>query len=183
MGLNWKTIPDDMQAFIEAQKLFFVATAPQDGRVNLSPKGLDTLRILDDRTVVYLDLTGSGNETAAHVTENGRMTMMFCAFNGEAMTLRLYGRAELIRPDHPEWDTLLALFPIFPGTRQIFRLNVDAVATSCGWSIPVVGEMAERSELVDWARSKGEEGLEAYRLANNVVSIDGLSTGYVSDDF
>ena len=99
MGLSWRTIPDDMRTFIERQKLFFVATAPADGRVNLSPKGLDTLRVLDERTVVYLDLTGSGNETAAHVTENGRMTMMFCAFDGEALTLRLYGRAELIRPD------------------------------------------------------------------------------------
>ncbi|WP_222110269.1 pyridoxamine 5'-phosphate oxidase family protein [Mesorhizobium amorphae] len=114
MGLGWRTIPDDMRAFIEAQKLFFVATAPQDGRVNLSPKGLDTLRVLDERTVTYLDLTGSGNETAAHVTENGRMTMMFCAFSGKAMTLRLYGKADLIRPDHPEWATLRAPYPDLP---------------------------------------------------------------------
>ncbi|PSJ64712.1 pyridoxamine 5'-phosphate oxidase family protein [Kumtagia ephedrae] len=183
MGLSWRTIPDDMRAFIEAQKLFFVATAPTDGRVNLSPKGLDTLRVLDERTVAYLDLTGSGNETAAHVTENGRMTMMFCAFNGEPMTLRLYGKAELIRPDHAEWPQLRLLFPEFPGTRQIFRLAVDSVATSCGWSIPAVGEMRERDELIDWAKAKGEDGIEAYRLANNVVSIDGLPTGYVSDDF
>ncbi|MGS1096569.1 pyridoxamine 5'-phosphate oxidase family protein (plasmid) [Aquamicrobium terrae] len=183
MGLGWRTIPDDMRAFIEAQKLFFVATAPSDGRVNLSPKGLDTLRILDERTVAYLDLTGSGNETAAHVTENGRMTMMFCAFSGQAMTLRLYGKAELIRPDHPEWETLRPLFPDLPGVRQIFRLKVDSAATSCGWSIPVVGEMQERDELVKWADAQSEDEIEAYRLANNVVSIDGLSTGYVSDDF
>lgn len=183
MGLAWRTIPDDMRAFIEAQKLFFVATAPRDGRVNLSPKGLDTLRVLDDRTVTYLDLTGSGNETAAHVHENGRMTMLFCAFSGEALTLRLYGRAELIRPDHAEWPQLRSMFSDFPGVRQIFRLNVDSVATSCGWSIPVVGAMSERSELLEWADAKGEDGLEAYRLTNNVVSIDGLPTGYVSDDF
>lgn len=183
MGLGWRTIPDDMRAFIEAQKLFFVATAPQDGRVNLSPKGLDTLRVLDERTVTYLDLTGSGNETAAHVTENGRMTMMFCAFSGPPMTLRLYGRAELIRPDHVEWESLRPLFPDLPGTRQIFRLTVESVATSCGWSIPVVSEMQERDELVKWAGSQSSDEIEAYRLANNVVSIDGLSTGYVSDDF
>lgn len=183
MGLSWRTIPDDMRTFIERQKLFFVATAPADGRVNLSPKGLDTLRVLDERTVVYLDLTGSGNETAAHVTENGRMTMMFCAFDGEALTLRLYGRAELIRPDHPEWPALLGLFPEIVGTRQIFRLGVDAVATSCGWSVPVFRIEHERDELVQWAGGQSADELEAYRLANNVVSIDGLSTGYASDDF
>ena len=183
MGLGWRTIPDDMRTFIEAQKLFFVATAPQDGRVNLSPKGLDTLRVLDERTVTYLDLTGSGNETAAHVSENGRMTMMFCAFSDPPMTLRLYGRAELVRPDHPEWTALRAPFPDMPGIRQIFRLNVESVATSCGWSIPVVVEMQERDELVKWAGGQSEDEIEAYRLANNVVSIDGLSTGYVLDDF
>jgi hypothetical protein len=183
MGLNWRTIPQDMRDFIEEQKLFFVATAPRDGRVNLSPKGLDTLRVLDDRTVVYLDLTGSGNETAAHVSENGRMTMMFCAFSGTAMTLRLYGQAELIRPDHPEWTLLRGLFEEFPGTRQIFRLKVDSVATSCGWSVPVYKSPRERDELIEWSRKQSEDELEAYRLANNVVSIDGLPTGYVSDDF
>lgn len=183
MGLSWKKIPEEMRIFIEAQKLFFVATAPRDGRVNLSPKGLDTLRVIDDGTVAYLDLTGSGNETAAHVNENGRMTMMFCAFNGQAVTLRLYGKAELVRPDHPEWGGLRALFPEFPGVRQIFRLKVSDVATSCGWSVPVVGEMRERDELIEWSNAKGEDNLEAYRLANNVVSIDGLPTGYVSDDF
>lgn len=183
MSLGWKHIPEDMQAFIRQQKLFFVATAPAQGRVNLSPKGLDTLRILDACTIAYLDLTGSGNETAAHVSENGRMTMMFIAFNGDAMTLRLYGTADLIRPDHPEWDSLRERFPVLPGTRQIFRLHVSNVSTSCGWSVPVVGEMTERKELLDWAAGKGDDEMEAYRLTNNVVSIDGLSTGYVSDDF
>lgn len=183
MGLNWREIPDDMRAFIEAQMLFFVATAAKDGRVNLSPKGLDTLRVIDNRTVIYLDLTGSGNETAAHVTENGRMTMMFCAFNGKPMTLRLYGEAELVRPAHGGWGELRSLFADFPGIRQIFRLHVQSVATSCGWSIPVVGEMRERSELVEWAGAKSPDEIEAYRLANNVVSIDGLPTGYADDDF
>jgi len=183
MGLSWREIPEDMQAFIEEQKLFFVATAPKDGRVNLSPKGLDTLRVIDPRTVVYLDLTGSGNETAAHVTENGRMTMMFCAFNGAPMTLRLYGRAELIRPGGDGWGSLRERFGDFPGIRQIFRLNVESVATSCGWSIPVVGEMQERNQLIEWAGGQSADQIEAYRLANNVVSIDGLPTGYVDDDF
>ncbi len=165
------------------QTLFFVATAPRAGRVNLSPKGLDTLRIIDSKTVAYLDLTGSGNETAAHVTENGRMTMMFCAFTGEAMTLRLYGSAEIVRPGDDAWTTLLALFPEFTGTRQIFRLRVDSVATSCGWSVPVVGELRERNALIEWSEEHGVAGLEAYRLEHNVVSIDGLPTGLASDDF
>lgn len=183
MGLSWTEIPADMQDFIRRQKLFFVASAPRDGRVNLSPKGLDTLRILDARTVAYLDLTGSGNETAAHVHENRRMTMMFCAFAGKAVTLRLYGKADLIRPDHADWDGLIGLFPVLPGTRQIFRLNVESVATSCGWSIPVADTLTERSELLDWAQSMTPDEIENYRINNNVVSIDGLSTGYVSDDF
>ena len=183
MAMNWKTIPGDMQAFISEQKVFFVATSPREGRVNLSPKGLDTLRILDEKTVAYLDLTGSGNETAAHVHENGRMTIMFCALNGAAMILRLYGVAELIRPNHADFDWLLRAFPRLPGARQIFRLNIDHVSNSCGWSIPIVGEITERHELLTWAEGKGEQGMEAYRLSNNLVSIDGLSTGYVSDDF
>ncbi len=183
MPLIWKEMPAEIRNFIEAQKLFFVATAPEDGRINLSPKGLDTLRIIDNNTVVYLDLTGSGNETAAHVNQNGRMTMMFCAFNGEAKTVRLYGKAELIRPDHAEWAELRALFPDFPGIRQIFRLHIDSGARSCGWSIPVVGEMRERSELIEWTEAHGEDGIEAYRQANNLVSIDGLPTGYAPEDF
>lgn len=183
MGLTWTEIPQEMRDFIEAQKVFFVATAPHEGRVNLSPKGLDTLRVLDSRTVAYLDLTGSGNETAAHVTENGRMTMMFCAFSGTAMTLRLYGKADLLRPDNAEWEALRPSFPVFPGMRQIFRLHVDRVATSCGWSVPVVGAVQERSELIEWSNAQGEDGLEIYRQENNVVSIDGLPTGYLSDDF
>lgn len=183
MGLSWKTIPDDMREFIEAQKVFFVATAPGDGRVNVSPKGLDTLRVLDERRVAYLDLTGSGNETAAHVSDNGRMTMMFCAFSGDPLTLRLYGKADLIRPHDHGWEALRPLFPDLPGARQIFRLNVESVATSCGWSIPVVTGMRERDELIKWASRQTPDEIEAYRLANNVVSIDGHSTGYVSDDF
>lgn len=183
MGLGWKTIPDEMRRFIEAQKVFFVATAPREGRVNLSPKGLDTLRVLDESCVAYLDLTGSGNETAAHVLENGRMTMMFLAFSGDALALRLYGTAELIRPHDERWEALRPLFPDLPGARQIFRLNVESVATSCGWSMPVITEMRERDELLKWAGSQTPEDIEAYRLANNVVSIDGLSTGYLSDDF
>lgn len=183
MSTGWTSIPEKFQTFIKEQPMFFVATAPMDGRVNVSPKGHDTLRILDAKTVAYLDLTGSGNETAAHVTENGRMTMMFCAFTGEAVTLRLYGQAELIRPDHPEWDTLLPLFPVLPGRRQIYRLNVAQVMTSCGWTVPDMSGATERDELLKWSAAKSDDEIEAYRLANNVVSIDGLPTGYVSDDF
>lgn len=179
----WTEIPDDKRAFIEAQLMFFVATAPHDGRVNLSPKGHDTLRVLDNHTVAYLDLTGSGNETAAHVSENGRMTMMFCAFTGAPMTLRLYGTATVVRPDHPDWERLLPLFPDYPGLRQFFRLDIDRVSTSCGFTVPVAMDLAERHELMEWTACQSADELEAYRLANNVVSIDGLPTGYVPDDF
>ncbi|MGE6743700.1 pyridoxamine 5'-phosphate oxidase family protein [Allorhizobium pseudoryzae] len=183
MGLVWKTIPEEMQEFIRLQKVFFVASAPLDGRVNVSPKGLDTLKIIDERTVAYLDLTGSGNETAAHVLENGRMTMMFLAFSGDALILRLYGQAELIRPDHNEWHVLLSHFGQFPGIRQIFRLSVDRVSSSCGWSVPIFGEATQRDELTNWSTELGESGLAAFRDDKNVVSIDGLTTGYASDDF
>jgi hypothetical protein len=178
---SWDAIPDDMRAFIEAQIVFFVATAPMQGRVNLSPKGLDTLRVLDDRTVAYLDLTGSGNETAAHVTDNGRMTMLFCSFGETPLTLRLYGKADLIRPHHPDWGAMRPYFPDLPGARQIFRLHVESVATSCGWGVPMSHDLRGRDDLVTWVAPKTGEQMENYRRKFNVASIDGLPTGYLPD--
>jgi len=184
MGLTWTEIPVDMQRFIANQKVFFVATAPMNERVNVSPKGLDTLRVLSARSVCYLDLTGSGNETAAHVTENGRMTIMFCAFEGEAVILRLYGKAQVIRPETEGWSQLRPLFSDYVGIRQIFQLDIDRVSTSCGWAVPLaVAGFEERHELLEWSEKQGASGLEDFRQTYNVASIDGLSTGYASDDF
>lgn len=174
-----ETINSRLRRFIEAQELFFVATAPASGRVNVSPKGLNTLRVIDDKTVAYLDLTGSGNETAAHVMENGRITFMFCAFSGRPMILRLYGEARIVLPRHDDWTTWLSHFPSFEGTRQVFVADIKHVATSCGFGIPVYELVGPRSTLTDWAIKKGPEKLEQYRQKMNLRSIDGLPTGYL----
>jgi hypothetical protein len=138
---------DDLKSFIAEQKMYFVATAPQEGRINLSPKGMDTLRIVDDKTVAYLDMTGSGNETAAHVDENGRMTIMLTSFTKRAIILRLYGQARIVLPTHPEWDELYPLFPVLPAVRQIFVLEIVSISTSCGDSVPMYEFKNERQAL------------------------------------
>ena len=139
----------------------FVGTAAQDSRVNLSPKGMDTLRVLDDRRVAWLNVTGSGNETAAHVEIDPRMTIMFCAFEGPPLILRLYGRARAIHLKDPEWEQLYALFAPLPGARQIFELAVDLVQTSCGAGVPLYQYQGNREALNEWSRKKGEEGTAA----------------------
>nr|WP_298689869.1 pyridoxamine 5'-phosphate oxidase family protein [uncultured Dongia sp.] len=183
MGDAWSQIPDDIRSFMECQKLFFVATAPKDGRVNLSPKGLATLRIIDSKTIAYLDLTGSGNETAAHVIENGRITFMFCAFNGDPIIVRLYGQARIILPGDDDWESMIGLFPKFEGTRQIFLASVQAVSTSCGWGIPIFELKEERPTLSEWARKMGPDRLEIFKADYNALSIDGLPTGTIPEDF
>ena len=176
MAKFYPNITKRIHQFIEAQKLFFVATAPQDGRINLSPKGMDSFRILNDREVAWLSVTGSGNETAAHVLENGRMTIMFCAFEGAPNIVRLYGKAKEIRPKDTEWNKLVQHFNVLPGTRQIFVLTLETAQTSCGMSIPYFDYQGEREQLNDWAKDKGEEGIEAYWKDRNQTSIDGLPT-------
>ena len=138
MGKSYDQIPDKLAEFIARQKMFFIATAPlaQDGLVNLSPKGLDSFRILDPRTVAYLDLTGSGIETVAHLKENGRVVIMFCAFDGPPNIVRLYGQGEVIEPSHAEFDALRLLFPNHPGTRSIIRVRLTRVSDSCGYGVP-----------------------------------------------
>ena len=177
MAKFFEQLTPDLTAFIERQKLFFVATAPRHGRVNVSPKGMDSLRVLDAKTVAYLDLTGSGAETAAHVQENGRVTLMFCSFEGEPLILRLYGRGELVRPDLPSWASVRPHFPAYPGARQIVVLHVESLQTSCGFGIPLFDYAGERNQLVAWAERKGEAGLQEYRQRKNALSIDGLPTG------
>lgn len=161
-------------AFVEAQPVFFVATAAPGARINLSPKGMDTLRVLDPNTVAYLDLTGSGNETAAHLTADGRLTMMLCSFDRRPLILRLYGTGEVIQLSSPEGRALSERFPDEPGARQIIRLHIESLQTSCGFAVPLMESPTERGTLRRWAESKGEEALKAARDKRNRTSIDGL---------
>jgi hypothetical protein len=167
-----------LRHFIEEQPIFFVATAPSEGgRVNLSPKGMDTFRVLSPTRVAYLDLTGSGNETAAHLLDNGRVTLMFCSFGAKPMILRLYGSGVAVQPGSAEFAELAPLFPTIEGTRQIFVIEVASGQTSCGYAVPKMELVAERQTLVESARKKGEAAMAEYRQRKNRVSIDGLPTG------
>jgi hypothetical protein len=178
MGKLYDHITDDLAEFIRAQPVFFVATAPlaADGHVNVSPKGLDSLRILSPQRVAYLDMTGSGNETSAHIHENGRITFMFCAFNRPPSILRLYGHGYTILPGSDEWAQLAPLFPDYHGARQIIAADIDRVQTSCGYAVPLMDYVGQRDTLLRWAKSKGDQGLDEYRCEKNVRSIDGLPT-------
>lgn len=182
MGKILDGITPQLAAFIQAQPLFFVGTAPLDasGHVNLSPKGLDTFRVLSPNRVAYLDLTGSGNETAAHLAENGRITFMFCSFDRSPMILRLYGNGRVVLPGDAEWDALSASFTLYPGVRQIIVADLAFVQTSCGFAVPRMELVGERDTLLRWAESKGEEGLRAYRQEKNTRSLDGLPTPFAS---
>lgn len=178
-------IDQELAEWIAAQPLFFNATAPLsgDGHINLSPRGLDTFRVLDPHAVAYLDFTGSGNESAAHIAENGRITLMFCAFSGAPRILRLYGRGEVILPDGNEWEMLRAHFPAsLPPARQIVRVRVDRIQTSCGYGVPLLDFNRQRDELVQWAEKKGEAGLREYQEKNNRLSIDGLPAPHRKQD-
>jgi hypothetical protein len=181
MAKFYRLLDDNLRRFMAAQRLFFTATAADSGRINLSPKGMDTLRCLDNRTVAYLDLTGSGNETAAHLRQNGRMTLMFCSFDEHPLILRLYGRGRAVPQDTPEWASLRPEFPPLPGARQIIVLALESLQTSCGFGVPVYAFLRERPTLRDWAVKKGEQGIVDYQREKNRVSIDGLPTG-ISDE-
>lgn len=176
-------LDERLSAFICRQPLFFTATAPrQGGHVNCSPKGGDTLRILDDRRVAYLDLTGSGAETAAHLRENGRLTLMFCSFGEEPLILRLYGRGRVVQPNEAGWDELHRRFDPHPGERAIIVLELETVQTSCGFGVPLIDYRGQRPTLDEWARKKeGQQGLADYRAQKNARSIDGLPTGLADE--
>jgi hypothetical protein len=178
MAKVFDCITPQLQEFITTQQIFFVASAPlsADGHVNLSPKGLDCFRLISPHQVAYLDLTGSGNETSAHLAENGRITLMFCAFEEPACILRLYGKGKTILPSSPDWDSLYALFAPIPGTRQIIVVDVERVQTSCGFGVPLYEYKGQRDTLVNWADQKGEQGVKDYQQQKNIVSIDGLVT-------
>jgi hypothetical protein len=182
MAKVFDCITPELQTFIEQQKIFFVATAPLTGQghVNLSPKGLDCLRVLSEHHLAYRDLTGSGNETAAHLQENGRITLMWCAFEGKPMILRLYGQGEVVAVASSEGQALAPLFPAHPGLRQFIRMRVERVQTSCGMAVPLYEVRGDRQDLLNWATTKGPEGVQAYQQTKNRVSIDGLPTGLPS---
>lgn len=181
MAKFYPELNDKLKDFIARQKMFFTATAPTQGRINLSPKGIEALQCLDNRTVAYLDLTGSGNETAAHLVENGRMTLMFCSFSEKPMILRLYGRGRVIRPHDPEWPTMYARFRPYLHARQIIILDIDSVQTSCGFGVPMYDYKGNRQDSQRWAEHKGEAGLKKYWQEQNQFSIDGLPTKLLAD--
>lgn len=176
MAKTYPEIDDSLAAFIKAQSVFFVATAPLDpqGHVNASPKGLDTLRILGSKTVAYLDIFGSGVETIAHLRENRRIVLMFCAFQGPPKILRLHGRGHVIEPHEPKFAALQAHFPAYEGTRAIIVVDITRVSDSCGYGVPLLKFESERAELPAWCRKRGEKGLKIYRKEKNRQSVDGL---------
>ncbi len=173
MGQLHTEISSKLKAFIETQKIYFVATAAADGRVNVSPKGMDSLRVLDGNRIIWLNITGSGNETAAHISESPRMTLMFCSFDSDPLILRLYGTAREIQPGDNEWQVLYEQFSPIIGARQIFDMQVELVQSSCGFAVPFFEYQGEREKLKEWAEKKGPEGIEQYWRDKNSVSLDG----------
>jgi hypothetical protein len=176
MGQRYSEISDKLQQFIEDQKIFFVGTATADSRVNISPKGMNSLRVLGKNRIVWLNVTGSGNETSAHIQENPRMTIMFAAFEGNPIILRLYGKANVVHKNDSEWNKLYSLFHPIPGARQIFDLSVDLVQTSCGMAVPFLDYVKEREQLKKWASKKGDAGIKECWLEKNQISLDGKPT-------
>jgi hypothetical protein len=181
MARFYPALLDKHRTFIAAQKIFFTATGTASSHLNLSPKGMDSLRVLSDSSVAYLDLTGSGNETAAHLKHDGRMTLMWCSFDADPLILRLYGRGRAVRRQDAEWGELRRHFPALPGERQLIVLDIESVQTSCGYAVPRYAYQGERDTLARWAEKKGAVGLLDYWREKNQVSIDGLSTGLLED--
>lgn len=173
MGKFYSELDETLTRFVSEQKLFFTGTAPVDGRINVSPKGLDCLRVIDNKTIAYLDLTGSGNETAAHIHENGRMTIMFCSFAEKPMILRLYGRGEVVKNTSHRWREFSGQFPSYGGRRQIIVLHIESAQTSCGFGVPIANTFTDRDLL-----TKSADGFnyEEYWRKKNQTSIDGLPT-------
>ncbi len=167
--------------FINNQQIYFVGTAGHEGFVNVSPKGMDSLRVLNETTVLWLNLTGSGNETAAHVIENKRMTLMFCSFDKQPLIMRLYGNAQVIHPRDAKWDERIGLFPEYIDARQIFELEISLVQTSCGYAVPYYEHKGERATLRNSAEKRGREGIKRYWAAKNTLSLNGKDTGILED--
>ncbi|MGO4919071.1 pyridoxamine 5'-phosphate oxidase family protein [Maribacter spongiicola] len=181
MGKKLDAITPALQEFIENQKIFFVGTAAAEGNVNVSPKGTDSFRVINQSKIVWLNLTGSGNETAAHLLKNNRMTIMFCAFEGKPMILRLYGEAKIYHKRDSVFNHFSQLFPENIGARQIIEMTVDLVQTSCGFAVPFMDFKEERTTLNDWSEKQGEDKIEAYWSKKNTKSIDGFETNILEN--
>jgi hypothetical protein len=173
---KFERIDDDLRDFIDSQKVFFVATAAPEGRVNVSAKGMDTLRVLGPNRIVWLNLTGSENETAAHLVESPRMTLMWCSFEARCLVLRAYGSAKVFHPRTNEWLDLISLFPPLPGARQVLDVDVDLVMTSCGFGVPLFDYVGQRETLQRWGEKKGPEGVHEFWEKRNQFSIDNKPT-------
>ena len=176
MGQQASEISDKSIAFINKQKMFFVGTATKDSRVNISPKGMDSFKVLGPNRVIWLNVTGIGNETSAHVQKHNRMTIMFTAFEGKPLILRLYGKAKVIHQQDEAWSELSSHFELLPGARQIFDMEVDLVQNSCGMSVPYYDFVENRNQLSDWATKLGVAGIKKYWAKKNKHSIDGIKT-------
>jgi len=176
MGQLFQELTERHIEFIQAQPLYFVATAPKNGRINLSPKGLDSLRVLDNNRIIWMNLTGSANETAAHLLEDSRMTIMFCSFSQKPLILRCYGSATTIHPDQDRWSEISVNFPDSVGSRQVIDLNIDLIHTSCGFGVPRMELLGERTLLEEWIDKKGSDGIHAYWEEKNSLSLDGKPT-------
>jgi hypothetical protein len=176
MGKFNDHITDEHISFIKKQKIFFVATAPlsAEGHINISPKGLDTFKVISPNQVAYLDFVGSGNETSAHLLENGRITFMFCAFTGKPKILRLYGKGYTVLPSDEQWGYLRRHFRHYSNARQFIVADVYQTQTSCGFAVPLYQYTGDRNIMFEWAEKKGPGGLEKYKRENNFRSIDGL---------
>ena len=180
MSQQFNQLSETHIQFITEQKIFFVGTATANSRVNISPKGMDSLRVLSCTNIAWLNVTGSGNETSAHVQQDSRMTVMFCAMDGPPLILRLYGTAKVVHKTDPEWNELFSIFKPLPGARQIFDLSIDLVQTSCGMSVPYFSYIGDRELLSEWAIKKGDAGLKQFWEEKNQISIDGIPTQIVA---
>ncbi|MCE7996843.1 MAG: pyridoxamine 5'-phosphate oxidase family protein [Roseivirga sp.] len=177
MAKFYDEISPELETFIKHQRIFFTGTAATDGRVNVSPKGMDSLRILGPNRVIWLNLTGSGNETAAHLLDVNRMTIMFCAFEGKPLILRLYGSAGTVHPSDPDWEELYQHFPESRSARQIYDVTIDSVQTSCGFAVPLMDYQEDRDILQKWVDNKSDQDIQDYWQEKNITSIDGRPTG------
>jgi len=181
MAKFYAELNETLREFIAAQHMFFNASAPNRGRINVSPKGLDTFRVLSNKRVAYLDLTGSECETAAHLAENGRLTLMFCSYDEKPLILRLYGRGSVVRGRDPQWREFRDLFPPLPGDRQIVVLDIESIMVTCGFAVPRYEFKGQRDALPEFTCKMGEQKMDEYRQQKNQRSIDGLPT-YLLDD-
>ena len=180
MAKQYQALTERLIEFISEQKVFFVGTATTDSRVNISPKGMDSLRVLSNNRVIWLNLTGSGNESSAHAQKDPRMTIMFCAFEGPPLILRLYGTARVVHNNDDDWQELFAYFNPLPGARQIFDLTIELVLTSCGMGVPYYAYTDDRDMPSAWAEKKGDEGLKQYWEEKNQFSIDNIPTNILT---